>query len=72
MSGRRTRQIPADRGRLSGMFIGDEEIVEKCGSADVLTALNEDPETQKGKATRPADARYRPAVEKKLAERTAI
>ncbi len=50
----------------SGMFIYDAEIIEKHGAA-ALAPLDEDPRTQKGKGTRPAGARYRPDVEKKLA-----
>jgi hypothetical protein len=54
----------------TGMFIYDDEIRERYGvEADAIIArLDADPATQKDKATRPAGARYRPAVEKALAE----
>jgi hypothetical protein len=69
MTDRKSRQEAADQGTPTGMFIGDAEIIEKH-SADVIAVLDEDPHTQKDKATRPAGARFRPAVEKKLAAHT--
>lgn len=48
-----------------GMFIGDDEIRERFPdeAASIIADLDADPATQKGKATRPAEARFRPAVE---------
>lgn len=50
------------------MFIRDDELRARLGAeADaVIAALDADHKTQKGLATRPADARYRPAVEAKI------
>lgn len=50
---------------MKGMFIDDAEIRELYPdkAEQIIAALNADPKTQKGKATRPAEARYRPAVE---------
>lgn len=52
-----------------GMFIYDDEIRERYGdkAAAIIAALDADPKTQKDKATRPKEARYRPAVEEWLA-----
>lgn len=52
-----------------GMFIDDIEIRERYGDkADaIIAALDAEPRTQKDKATRPKEARYRPAVEEWLA-----
>lgn len=51
-----------------GMFIDDIEIRERFPdkAEQIIAALDADPRTQKGKATRPPDARYRPAVEEWL------
>lgn len=53
----------------TGMFIYDDEIRERFPEkADmIIAALDADHATQKNKATRPAEARYRPAVETFLA-----
>lgn len=55
----------------SGMFIDDAEIRERFpeDAAQIIADLDADPKTQKGKATRPAEARYRPAVDAYLALR---
>lgn len=54
-----------------GMFIDDPQIREDHGvEADQIIAdLDADPSTQKGKATRHPEARFKPAVEKYLALR---
>ena len=51
--------------KRNGMFIDDAEIRERFGDkADVIiAALDELGTTQKNKATRPVDARFRPAVD---------
>lgn len=69
MAGRKMGQKEVDQ-RRHGMFIDDGEIRERCGDqADaVIATLDGAATTQKDKGTRPAGARYRPEVEKKLAE----
>lgn len=51
--------------RASGMFIDDAEIRDRFGDkADaIIAALDSDRATQKNQATRPVDARFRPAVD---------
>lgn len=51
--------------KLNGMFIEDAEIRERFpDKADaIIAALDELGTTQKNKATRPKEARYRPAVD---------
>jgi hypothetical protein len=55
--------------QVTGMFIFDDKIRERFPekAEQIIAALEADPRTQKGKATRPAEARYRPAVEAWLA-----
>lgn len=53
------------RNSNKGMFIDDEEIRERFAdkAEAIIASLNEIPSTQKDKATRPKEARYRPAVD---------
>lgn len=57
--------------KRTGMFIDDAEIRERFGdeAEQIIADLDADLKTQKGKATRPAEARYRPAVDEYLALR---
>lgn len=50
---------------MKGMFIDDAEIRDRFPdkAEQIIAALDADTKTQKGKYTRPAEARYRPAVE---------
>lgn len=52
-----------------GQFITDDELRELGVSEIDIDALNFNERTQKGKATRPTDARYLPAVKEVLAAR---
>lgn len=56
--------------RPKGMFIGDEEIRERYPERadEIIADLDKNGRTQKGKATRPAEARYRPDVEARIKE----
>lgn len=56
------------KGATEGMFITDTELRERFGieAEIIIDKLDRDPKTQKGLATRPADVRYRPAVDEWL------
>ena len=54
-----------------GLFITDDELRAAGASEIDIDALNFDPRTQKGLATRPADKRYLPDVKEVLAARRA-
>lgn len=59
-----TAEVNTLMGERETMFIYDDEIKIRCPDYErVIADLDADPRTQKGKATRPAEARFKPAVE---------
>ena len=64
-----SRSCASARARSNGMFIYDDEIRERfpAKAEQIIAVLDADHATQKGKATRPPEARFRPNVEAFLA-----